>query len=75
MAGDSIVTGSNNVILGAFHGTASLSNSLVLADGGGTVHACWNDNAKGGEFALTTDIPTPSVLSSNNSMCPYQDRA
>jgi len=48
-AGNSITTGSNNVIIGnGIHGSASLSNTIILGDGSGTVRLYINDAGNAG---------------------------
>ena len=64
-------TDSNNTIVGAFAGTAGLSNAVVLADGAGNVRARWN-NAKNGVFAIDTTVP---ALAADDTLALYFDAA
>ena len=67
-AGNAITTGSNNVVLGAFAGAAALTNSVVLADGAGTVRMRW-DNAN--NAVQTLDATAPSLTADNTMAFAY----
>jgi hypothetical protein len=66
-AGSLITTGSNNTIIGAFNGTAAMSNNIVLADGAGNVRYQWDgtNNVFGNPISGTSATFTSSVTASS----------
>lgn len=70
-SGTAITTGSNNVIVGAHAGTAAMTNTVVLADGAGTVRARW-DNTANAVLGLDASVPSLTV---NDTMSMYRDTA
>lgn len=68
-SGTAITTGSNNVILGAHPGTPAMTNTVVLADGAGTVRARW-DNTANAILGLDATVPSLTV---NDTMSMHRD--